>query len=80
MGRCGRLGCLVSAVGRGLWVGYRRWCCSGVGVVRVKLRTPRAPEPEAPYWQVVAMMVAWLGGGAALSVAMVGNLVVQVVR
>lgn len=54
--------------------------CSGVGVVSVRLKTPRAPEPEAPHWQVVAMMVAWLGGGAALTLAMVGNLVVQVVR
>lgn len=44
------------------------------------LKTPRATEAEAPHWQVVAMTIVWLGGGAALMLAMVGNLVVQVVR
>ena len=28
----------------------------------MRLKTPRAPEPEAPRWQVLAMTVVWLGG------------------
>ncbi|MEZ5411217.1 MAG: hypothetical protein R2761_24520 [Acidimicrobiales bacterium] len=44
------------------------------------LKTPRPPESEAPHWQVVVMTVVWLGGGAALMLALVGNFVVQVVR
>jgi len=50
------------------------------GVVTVRLKNPRPPEPAAPRWQVVAMTIVWLGGGAALVAAFVGNLVVQVVR
>ncbi len=46
----------------------------------MRLKTPRPPEPPAPHWQVVAMASVWLGGGAALVLALVGNLVVQVVR
>ncbi|MDH4075864.1 MAG: hypothetical protein OEW29_07990 [Acidimicrobiia bacterium] len=46
----------------------------------MRLKRPRPPEPEAPHWQVVAMTVVWLGGSAALLVALVGNLVVQMVR
>jgi len=43
-------------------------------------RNPRPPAPPAPRWQVVAMTGVWLGGSAALVLAMVGNLVVQAVR
>ena len=46
----------------------------------MRLKNPRPPEPPAPHWQVVAMTVVWLGGGAALILAVVGNLIVQVVR
>lgn len=46
----------------------------------MRLKNPRPPEPPAPRWQVVIMATVWLGGGAALILAMVGNLIVQVVR
>ena len=48
-------------------------------VVVVKLKTPRAPEPEAPRWQVMAMTVVWLGGSVLLLAGLVGNLVVRAV-
>ena len=46
----------------------------------MRLKNPRPTEPPAPHWQVVAMTIVWLGGGAALVAAFVGNFVVQVVR
>ncbi len=46
----------------------------------MRLKKPRPPEPPAPRWQVVIMATVWLGGSAALVLALVGNLVVQVVR
>lgn len=49
-------------------------------MVVVRLKTPRPPEPAAPQWQVVAMTVVWLGGSVVLVGALVGNLIVQVVR
>lgn len=48
-------------------------------MVVVKLKTARAPEPEAPRWQVAAMTAVWLGGSVLLILALVGNVVVRAV-
>ncbi len=70
--------CVVRRAGRGAdGMGQQRKLR---GVVTVRLKNPRPPEPAAPRWQVIAMTTVWLGGSVVLVAAFVGNLLVQVVR
>ena len=45
----------------------------------MRLKTPRAPEPPAPHWQMVAMTVVYVAGSVGLVGAFVGNFVLRAV-